>query len=305
MRRKNHPIIKADAVHHIYQNTCSGYLLFYSVKDYLVLLSLIGIAARRYGIHILGICMMPDHIHLIVYVSDPDTFRAFVRDYTSRYTVCFNNYYNFTGSLFNTPYGGVPKYGHKKVRSAIAYLYNNPVEGHLCLKAEDFRWHFLAYADTKYPFSEKMRIDLSRWELRKALYTVKSFRRDRCPLDYPVIERITKNLSPRELQQFTDYTVRKYNPVDYSALARYYGSYSQLLTAINSNTGAEYDMEEDTFAKDYSIFLKMIRLLLHEMDAAPMKEILALPYETRQDIGRMLMRRTGASAQEVSKLLRL
>ena len=303
MRRKGLSVIKSDAVHHIYQNTVKGYLLFYSVKDYLVLLTIIMTAARRHGVVILGLCLMPDHIHLLVRCAGPEPLRAFVRDYTRLYTCRFNSHYGFSGPVFNTPFGRAPKLGNKKIRTAIAYLYNNPVEGHICTKAEDNRWNFLAYGAAKYPFSEKMRMDRIRWGLRKALYLVKAFRRQDRPLDYQILERMTCNLSATELQQFTDYVIWKYNQIDYSALIRYYGTYDKMLTAIDSNTGSEYDIEEDTFAKDYSVYPKMIRHLCQEY-GVPMREILHFPDERKVKIAYRLQRLFGVSRAETAKLLR-
>ena len=305
MKGRKKPIVRADAVHHVFQNTRNGYLIFYSVKDYLILFSVITVIARRYGIQILGICLMPDHIHLIVYVRDPERFRAFVRDYTSIFTKLYNRHYGLTGSLFNTPFGCAPKLLHKKIRAAIAYVYNNPVEGHLALKVEEDRWNFLAYAVDKYPFSEKLRIDKARWALRKALYTVKACKRDRRWLDYTEIEKVTDGLSSRELQQFTDYTIRKYNCIDYDAAINYYGSYDKMMTALNANTGSEYDLTEDTFAKDYRIYKTMILALCHGMKMETIENVLTLPRADRYRLKRSLIRNKGATEKEVAKLLRL
>ncbi len=120
MKKRSHSVIRANAVHHIYQNTPNGYLIFYSLKDYLVFYSIISVVARRYDVQILGICLMVDHIHLVVYVNDPDQLLGFIRDYTSLFTRMYNRWYGFRGSLFNTPFGCVPKQGHKKTRTALA-----------------------------------------------------------------------------------------------------------------------------------------------------------------------------------------
>ena len=289
-------------MHHIYQNTRRGHLIFYSVKDYLVFLSVISLTAKKYGVQIFGICMMADHIHILVKIQEPRQLISFVRDYSALFTRKYNDYYHRKGSLLN-PYGCAPKIGHKKIRSAIAYLYNNPVENHLVSNAEEDRWNLLAYAEDKYPFSVKMRIDYARWELRKALYVVKDAHRLDRPLEYVELERITSTLSTRELQQLTDYIIRTYNPVNYQALIRYYGSYEKMLTAINSNTGSEYDITEDAFAKDHRIFRRMIRHLTGVHGWPSMKEVLSLPEAERKKIGMQLLRRMGASEKEVAKLL--
>lgn len=304
MKRRTRSVIKANAVHHIYQNTPNGYLIFYSIKDYLVFYSIVSVMARRYHVQVLGLCLMVDHVHLVVYVRDPDIFRAFVRDYTSLFTVRYNRWYGFQGSLFNTPFGGVPKQGNKKARTAIAYLYNNPVECHLHSRAEAFRWHFLAYAVEQAPFSDKLRLDYARWELRKALRQIKDSAGNGIPLSYDLLERITKDLSAKEIQQLVDYTVRQYAFIDYLAAIQYYESYDKMIMAINSNTGSEYDMQEDTFAKDHRIYSKMITCLCQGTPLT-MKDILAFPRERRNYLGGELKIRCRASTRELKKLLRL
>ena len=305
MRGRNKPIVRANAVHHVYQNTRNGYLIFYSVKDYLILFSVISVFARRYGVQILGISLMPDHIHLLVYVRDVDSFRAFMREYTKVFTYIWNRHYRRTGPLFNTPFGCAPKLAHKKIRSGIAYVYNNPVEGRLASQVEEDRWNFLAYANKKSPFSEKLRIDRARWELRKAFNTVKACRKEGRWLDYTEIDKATKNLSLREIQQFIDYVIRKYNCIDYPATTSYYESYGKMVIALNAYTGSEYDIEEDTFGKDYRCYKTMIRELCFAKGYGSMERVLSLPEADRRRLGQMLMRETGASEKEVAKLLRL
>ena len=302
MKGRNQVVIKPCSVHHIYQNTRRGHLIFYSVKEYLVFLSIVSTLARQYDVQILGVCLMADHIHLLVWVRDSRQLVSFVRDYTALFSRRYNEYYRREGALFN-PYGCAPKIGHKRIRSAIAYLYNNPVENHLELRAEDYRWNFLAYANDRNPFSEKLRIDVARWELRKALSEIKATRRDGRPLNYVQIERITEHLSPRELKQFTDYVIRQYSPIDYTKTIPYYGSYGKMVTAINANTGSEYDLKEDTYAKDHRIYRTMIRYLIHEKRWNSMKDVLLLPEWERRRLALMLMRELGVSETEVSKFL--
>ena len=304
MKRKNHSVIRANAVHHIYQNTPNGYLIFYSVKDRLVFYSIVSVVARRYDVQILGLCLMYDHIHLVVYSREPDQLRSFIRDYTGRFTRMFNRWYGFKGSLFNTPPGCVPKPGHKNTRTAIAYLYNNHVECHLFDRAEKAQWNFLAYAVEKAPFSEKLRMDYARWELRKALKLVKEASQQGRPLEYVQLEQVTKDLSARELKQFIDYMVRQYAFIDYEALIRYYGSYDDLVTAVNSNTGSEYDLNEDTSAKDHRIYQKMLARLCNGTERT-MKDILGYSSEERSRLARSLQLHLGATKKEVAKLLRL
>ena len=63
----------------------------------------------------------------------------------SRYVKEFNARTGRSGALFDPRYGSAMKKDGKKIRSAIAYLFNNAVEKHLCKKAEDYKWNFLSY----------------------------------------------------------------------------------------------------------------------------------------------------------------
>lgn len=51
-----------------------------------------------------------------------------------------------------------------------------------------------------------------------------------------------KKLSEKETEQFVDHVIKIYLPFDYEELISYYGSYDNMITAMNSNTGSEHDI---------------------------------------------------------------
>lgn len=124
------------AIQHICQKTVNGFLIFYSVRDCVVFFTFIATAARRYNIRILGICLMVDHIHVLVEVRSKEEMDQFVSLYTSWFANTYNKWYGLRGPLFTAKYGVASKVDDKKQRSAIAYLYNNPVERLICKRAE-------------------------------------------------------------------------------------------------------------------------------------------------------------------------
>ncbi|MBR1538970.1 MAG: transposase [Bacteroidales bacterium] len=127
---------KQGAIQHIYQNTVGGVLIFYSGWDALVFFTTFSTAARRYDVRILGLCLMVDHIHVLVDARSKKELDAFVCLYTSWFVRQYNVWYGLKGSLFNRKYGLASKVSDKDIISAIAYLYNNPVERQLCVRAE-------------------------------------------------------------------------------------------------------------------------------------------------------------------------
>lgn len=298
-------IFKVGAIHHIYQRTIDGYLIFYDKRDFLVLFTLICTTARKYSIKVLGICLMYDHIHLLVKASSKTDLSAFVRDYTCRFSRLRNIRYHRKGDYFHHRFGSAPKVEEKKVRTAIAYLYNNPVEKKLCGKAEEFQWNFLNYAHSSHPFSEPLKLRSARQTMRRAVAEVRALRETDTPLGYDFIDRVIRGLSIREIRQLTDYIVASYNCVDYQELSSYYEDFETLLVAVHSNTGSEYQIKEEITQGSDTIFIKMASLVKKMTHYQTMREVLALSDLERRRIAWILSAETGATPRQISKFLQV
>ena len=298
-------IFKVGAIHHVYQRTIEGYLIFYDKRDFLVLFTLICTTARKYNIKVLGICLMYDHIHLLVKASSKSDLSSFVRDYTCRFSRLRNIRYRRKGDFFRHRYGSAPKVDEKKARTAIAYLYNNPVEKKLCGKAEEFQWNFLNYSKNTHPFSEPLELRSASRTMRRAVAEVRMLRESDTPLGYDVIDRLIKNLSVREIKQLTDYTIVQYNCVDYQDLSSYYEDFETLLIAVHSNTGSEYQIKEEVTPGSDTIFVRMSTTVKKMTLYKDMKDVLVLPEIEKRRIAWILSAETGASPRQISKFLQL
>lgn len=296
---------RAGAIQHVYQNTHNGFLVFYSVRDCLVFFTIISIVARQYNVRILGICLMVDHIHLLVEVPSQKELSRFVDHYTAWFAQVQNIWYGRKGSLFRSPFGFTSKVTDKDIRNAIAYLYNNPVEKQMCLRPEQAHWNFLAYGADPHPFSEKIRLAKASAPLRRAVKEVTIEFSEGRPLNYALLKRITKPLNPKEQQQLTDFIVSTYNCIDFSAVAGYFGDYDDLVQAVNTTKGSEYNMKEDFTVGSDRIYSKMSEFLLSVKAISHIDELLRQPEEKRRELLEPLAIRTGASAKQVAKYLRL
>ena len=78
------------AVQHVYQNTHNGFLIFYSVRDCLVFFTVFMTVARLYHVRILGLCLMPDHIHVLLIAQSRKELGRFVHHYTRWYARLWN-----------------------------------------------------------------------------------------------------------------------------------------------------------------------------------------------------------------------
>ena len=259
-----------DEVHHIYQRTIRRFNIFYDLEDYLVYYTIFAIAARQYNVIVLGLCLMFDHIHMLIKTEAKVTMSEFVRQVTSMFAREQNNEVGRKGSLFQARFGSAPKRGMKLLRSAIAYLFNNPVEKRLCDRAEEFQWNFLAYAVSSHPFSEPLIISQASLSLKRAIKEVDFAESQDRHLRYCQLKRMLSSLGEKERQQLTDHIISKYNPFDYDEIIKCYGSYKDMLTAINSNTGSEYDIKEERYRFSDMEYVRMIDIL---HDAAGLKDI--------------------------------
>ena len=165
---------------HIYQRTVSGFNIFYDREDFIVFFTIFSVISRLYDVCVLELCLMIDHIHVLLAADSLEQVSSFVRHYSSQYALEYNHSLGRHGSLFHKSFGSAPKKGGKKIRSTIVYIGNNPVEKKLCSNAPEYRWNFLAYISETNPFSEAVRQEI----FRLPLYPLMKFQTLNLELDY-------------------------------------------------------------------------------------------------------------------------
>ena len=241
-RKKNR--YRPDCLGHIYHRGHRGYVIFYNVKDSLVFFTLFMLAAEKHGIHVSGLCLMYNHYHVTFEAADEQSVRRFVTDYCSRFSREFNARYGLTGKLFDS-YGLSNKRDNKARRTAYAYLYNNPVEWHICHRAEQYMWDFLGYAVDKNPFYEKVASRNISRRSRKSMRMVRYLHSKRRPVLYDTLDRMMDGLADKEKRFLVDFIINEYSLIDYQRAISLYGTYGKMTDAFGDNTGSEYDVEEE------------------------------------------------------------
>ncbi len=228
---------------HVYQRTLSGFVFLYNMGDAIFFCTLLSTMVKKHSISILAVCLMYNHYHLILTVDSNNRLESFIQEFSSTFSRNFNKRYGLKGRLFDK-YGFAVKRREDKIRSAIAYVYNNPVAAQICGCAEKWRWNFLAYSESKHPFSEKMILSRSRLKFRNSVRIIRYSARISKPLTYKLLENVLEDLSENEKQQLVDFMISEYMPLDLKAVISYFGSYKTMLTALHSFSGNEYDITE-------------------------------------------------------------
>lgn len=295
-----------DTVLHLYQKTENGFLLFYTVSDYLVFFTTICCHARKRKIRLYGIAPMQDHFHIMADADRREKVSDFMRDSTSRYALALNASIHSSGRIFHKSFGSAEKKGDKAIRTCASYLYNNAGEKKLCTRAENYRWTFLAYAKSKHPFSNPLVHKEASKAFRRIIKMVDYYSGANIPLEYAWLGRWFSELDSAERQQLTDYIIVAYNCIDYEKLFSYYdNSYDTACLAFASNQGSEYDIKEDFVPGSHIPYLEIPKALKKYHGIDNPKSALWLPDDQRANLLCDLAMETHASIRQLKKYLRL
>lgn len=295
-----------DILTHCYQRTQDGGLIFYAYSDYLVWFTVLCTEARKRDVQILALCPMPDHVHLSVTASCQEQFSGFMGEYSRRFSRARNQAFGLSGELFQHSFGSAVKTGAKKARTNLIYVGNNPVERQLASQAEQYRWTFLAYASSDHPFSEKLVLRRASRALQGAIREVSAQSKMGKPLSYMLLRRLFSPLSNEERQQLTDFIIVTYNVIDYDAALRYFdNSLENMLTAMHSTTGSEYDLNEPFCGKSDQPYLKMNTLIRQHLQLDDIHEILRFNDDEKLNAFRLLRRHGHFDPRQIAKFLHL
>lgn len=300
MKRKYRP----GCLGHIYQRGYKGFVIFYNVKDSLVFFTIFMLAAEKFGIKVTGLCLMYNHYHVDFESASAKAVSRFVSCYCSWFSKEFNRHYGFTGRVFDE-YGLSNKKDDKARRTAFAYLYNNPVEWHLCSRAEQYQWNFMGYAKAEHPFSGKIASRNMTIRLQKSMDLVRYLHSKRKPLLYGILDTLMDGLSAREKRFLADFIVQEYSVIDFQRVIGHYGSYERMADAFSNNTGSEYDIEEEydsTAGKEYRL---MAMFLAQDKRYRDIGDISQRPAEERLAYLKEMVEKCNVSVDHAMKFLRI
>ena len=293
------------SLNHIYQRAVNGFNIFYTDEDYLVFYTIFAVCVRSSDVIVLELCIMYNHFHMLIQTRTAKELGAFMDRFTSWFVREYNWFSGRTGQLFKKNFGSAPKSDPKKIRSCINYIGNNPVEKSICNNADMYKWGFLSYATSTHPFSDPLILSSSSLQMRKAIREIDEMVRLNLPLKYMQLRRIFFKLTPTEKMQVIDYIITEYSPFDYDGLVSFYGKYEDMIMAMESNTGGEYDLKEDYDADSDVAYVEMCSYLSCKMGKDFSCKIITLPIEEKIKLFNELQQKTSAKARQICRFLHI
>ncbi len=125
------------------------------------------------------------------------------------------------------------------------------------------------------------------------------------PLSYTLLNRLFSRLEKREQQQLTDHIITVYNCIDHAAAARYFGRYEDMVMAVNTAKGGEYEMKKDFTGKSDLVYSRMSKYLLDNKIIDNVDDLLSLDAESRAGLSLPLTYYTDATPRQAAKYLHL
>jgi len=126
--------------HHIIQRGNNRQAIFTTTADYQVLLGLIDIHAKKFGVDVHAYVLMSNHFHLLATPQTdtglPQMMQAVGRSYV-RY---FNDLQGRTGTLWEGRYRSTLIQTDRYLLACMAYIDLNPVRAGLVAEAVDYPW---------------------------------------------------------------------------------------------------------------------------------------------------------------------
>jgi putative transposase len=128
-----------DVPHHITQRGNNRQDVFFVDDDRQVYLSLLKEQADKYGLEILGWCLMTNHIHLIGRPAGEDSLAKALGRTHFRYTQYINRFHGRSGHLWQNRFYSCPL-GREHFWQALRYVEQNPVRAGLVRQAWKYPW---------------------------------------------------------------------------------------------------------------------------------------------------------------------
>ena len=290
---------------HVYQRTAKRHNIFYCDADYLVYFTIFCIWASRLKIHVLGLCMMIDHLHMLIQGRTKETASRFISTVTKIFMHEYNSAIGRCGSLFEKRFGSAPKEGRKKLVTAIIYIGNNPVEKKLCMKAEQHKWNLIAYVSSANPFSEKIKLSTASFRLRRSLKMVDWQHKQGIHLNYSLLRILFSDLNHKESSQLRDYIISKYNVIDKQSLIGIFGSYENMLKAIHSTTGSEYDIKENFSTASDIVYQDITEFITKNLISDDIRRLTVIDLEEKIKVANRIKAHLGVPSWQICKFLHL
>lgn len=132
-------VVIPDFPHHVVQRGNRRMKTFFSDSDYMRYISELTVWSDKKGLEIWAYCLMPNHVHLIVSPSRPDSMHSAIGEAHRRYSAYVNKREGWKGYLWQGRFSSCVLDG-RHLMAAARYIEMNPVKSGLVESPEQWKW---------------------------------------------------------------------------------------------------------------------------------------------------------------------
>jgi putative transposase len=132
-------IVAPDLPHHITQRGNNKRIIFYEKEDFLFYLQLFREYATKFGLTLLGYCLMSNHVHFIAVPSQADSLASVFKFLNTRYSHYMNKKMESCGHLWQGRFFSCIVDGPHLLR-ALKYIERNPVRAGMVMLPWEWEW---------------------------------------------------------------------------------------------------------------------------------------------------------------------
>ena len=242
---------------HVFQISVDRGIIFYTDADVIVFFTLLCCYSIKYHIRIASLCIMKNHFHILGHFGSPENMELFINAVCSTFARLYNVRYQRRGKLFKKSFGSAPKYNESDIYDCMIYIGNNPVPKKAAEHAIEYRWNFLAYMDSKSPFSDTFDFVSAPDMMRIKYREIEKAHGLGRYIDYSFFSALTSGTNEKQYQQILDMIVSVYNVIDYRVMLSKWQSKEAVSGTLDMVKGSEYDLTEDGSQEDYKDYDRM------------------------------------------------
>jgi putative transposase len=178
-------LVLPELPHHILHRAQQP--LFTADEDRVLYLRLLGEEGRRWGLTLLGYCLMADHVHLIALPRISEALAQAVGRAHYRYAQLLNRHHARAGHLWHNRFDSAPL-DPDHLLLAMRYVEQNPLRADLCRRPWEYAWSSAAVHCGWGKAAGDAPLDQAYWRQAAAQLDWNHLLRQ--PLDEPQLQRL-------------------------------------------------------------------------------------------------------------------
>lgn len=157
----------ADICYHVLNRGNGRQRVFHRDEDYGAFLDLLAAACARRPLRVLGLCLMPNHFHLLLWPHADGDLSRWMQWLLTAHVRRYHGQRGTSGHVWQGRFKAFPIEQDEHFLTVLRYVERNPRRAGMVRRAEDWPWSSLALRTRRSGLLVPLPVDLPRnWTLR-------------------------------------------------------------------------------------------------------------------------------------------